>query len=184
MRCKLILLLSFVILAQAAFSEDESKDIFSDITDFSNDWAKQKVIPTGDFEKTLEKMKGNERKKGRNAPTELMPSSILSDDIQDELKKEYAPTILVPTTLIYENGIIPTGFYKISGAQDNKANYYINFYQGLTKIATIPAYETAKNNDSENINYSKFSAINEEMGKVYFGTLDFNIEAIVRIYKN
>ena len=185
MRKICILCIFSLLLCNQIFAEEDG-GTFSDVSGFDADWDAQKVIPTGQFEETLKKMKNPKNKKKRNEHSELMPSSILSEeDLPNTLKDEKTTnTILIPTLLGYENGVIPVGFYKIAASQQEDGNFYLDFYQGLEKIASCPAYPSRVNYDKEDINYAEFVEQNINTAKIIYGSLDYNLETIVRIYKN
>lgn len=177
----LIILLTF---SSIHCSAEENIDDFSDFNDFSTDWDTQEVIPAGQFEELLKQLKNNKKKKGNEEQT-LYPSTNEDEENKKNIAKydKDTLTLLIPTIVGYDGGILPVGFYKVAGMQNSAGEFFLDFYQGLTKIASCPAFLSTQNYNKESINYVEFLPQNNDSAKIIFGSLDYNLETMVRIYK-
>lgn len=181
-----ILLSASIFLISGAYCAEDSavSDEWSDIGKMQDAWDGQKIITDDMFEKIIKQRtkKVNEKaekrlKKKLGEPID--PNNTNSIDI-GTIKKvtEDYPTLLVPKTLISGTNTVPAGFYRVLAAESKDGRFYINFYQGSSLIAKIPAIETEDDFDAETINYAKIIYTqNDCRAKVVYGCLDYNLVA-------
>ena len=157
------------------------EDIMDTASGLSRELDMQKIISPQEYDKILNKLKKQPKKK-RGKQQELMPSSILDDDTLEEVsaKEEvYSATLMVPVMLFHQNGVIPVGFYKLCASQEN-GKHFLNFYQGSDKIASVEAFLTNYEESEETINYVRLLPVQEGVVKVIYGSLEYNLETLFR----
>ena len=153
------------------------------------DFDSQKIITPQQYEETINKLKPVKKKK-KNTPRELMPQMILNSDDEDFVPEtdnfinteNTFSTLMIPTTLVYETGVIFPGFYKVTANNINR-ELFLEFFQGSNKVAQIKAKTQTTVFDEETINYAKILPINDTFVKIIFGSLDYNLESYLKIYK-
>jgi len=157
--------------------------------------SQQKAVTDQEFERVMEHFEKNKKKKDKKkqpkgapigpqvtVPTESeMPES---DPNSFKVTYEAYPTVMVPVTLtIYGERDITPGYYRIlSVKKDNK--YYLNFYQGNTLVAKVPAINTGNDHNQKSLNYAKLIPVNDYYMDVIYGDIDCNIEARLDIKQN
>lgn len=181
-----ILLSVSVFLTSAAYCAEDSSvsDEWSDIGKMQDAWDGQKIITDDMFEKIIKQrtQKANAKaekrlKKQLGEPIDPNNSTTVNVNTIKKLAQDY-PTLLVPKTLISGTSTVPTGFYRVLAAESKDGEFFINFYQGSTLIAKIPAYETENDFDAETINYAKIIYTqNDNRAKIVYGCLDYNLVA-------
>ena len=148
----------------------------------------QKAVTDQEFEKVMnffekKKKKKEEKNKPKGAPIgPQMQENIQPADANSfKVTYEEYPTIMIPVTLInYDYNEITPGFYRIlSVKKDNK--YYLNFYQGNSLIAKVPAINTGNDHNQKSLNYAKIIPVNDKFMDIIYGDIDCNIEARVEI---
>lgn len=188
---KRILLLTFLICFTAL-----SLPVLADDGDFWDEPMKidseaknqQKAVTDQEFEKVMKfferkKKKKEEKNKPKGAPIgpQLQENIQPPDENAFKVTYEEYPTIMIPVTLInYDYREITPGFYRIlSVNKDNK--YYLNFYQGNSLIAKVPAINTGNDHNQKSLNYAKIIPVNDKFMDIIYGDIDCNIEARVEI---
>lgn len=157
--------------------------------------SQQKAVTDQEFEKVMEHFEKGKKKKEKkkkpkgspigpqvNVPTESeMPQN---DPNSFKVTYEAYPTVMVPVTLtVYGEHDITPGYYRVlSVKKENK--YYLNFYQGNTLIAKVPAINTGNDHNQSSLNYAKLIPVNEYYMDVIYGDIDCNIEARLDIKQN
>ena len=127
---KKIITLTFLLLllGSAAYCEDEAStgDEWSDIGEMQDAWDGQKIITDDMFEKVIKQrtQKANEKaekklKKKLGEPIDPNNSNTINTNTLKTMTQDY-PTLLVPKTLIMEQAVIPTGFYRVLAAKNKK----------------------------------------------------------------
>ena len=148
----------------------------------------QKAVTDQEFEKVMnffekKKKKKEEKNKPKGAPIgPQMQENIQPADANSfKVTYEEYPTIMIPVTLInYDYNEITPGFYRIlSAKKDNQ--YYLNFYQGNSLIAKVPAINTGNDHNQKSLNYAKIIPVNDKFMDIIYGDIDCNIEARVEI---
>lgn len=159
-------------------------DEWTDIGKMQEAWDGQEMITDDQFDKIIEqrtkRAKEKAEKKFKKKVGEALVPNIQSEtniNTLREIAQDY-PTLLVPTTLTYENNSIVPGFYRVIAAKSKTGNFFINFYQGSNLIAKLPAVETDNDFEAETINYAKIIYTeNEQRAKVVYGCLEYNLVA-------
>lgn len=152
----------------------------------------QKAVTNQEFEKVMKhfekkKNKAEEKKRPKGTPIggqsnpQWENDTQLSDPNSFKVTYESYPTVMVPVTLIVDNQqFITPGYYRIlSVKKDNK--YFINFYQGNTLIAKVPAMNTNNDHNQKSLNYAKLIPVNNYLMDVIYGDIDCNIETRLNI---
>lgn len=174
--------LSLPVLAEDSDFWDEPMKIDSEAKN------QQKAVTDQEFEKVMKFFEKKKKKKEeKNKPKGTPIGQQLQDNIQppDEnafkVTYEEYPTVMIPVTLInYDYTEITPGFYRIlSVNKDNR--YYLNFYQGNSLIAKVPAINTGNDHNQKSLNYAKIIPINNTEMNIIYGDIDCNIEAVLRI---
>lgn len=174
--------LSIPVLADEGDFWDEPMKIDSEAKN------QQKAVTDQEFEKVMnffekKKKKKEEKNKPKGAPIgPQMQENIQPADANSfKVTYEEYPTIMIPVTLInYDYNEITPGFYRIlSAKKDNK--YYLNFYQGNSLIAKVPAINTGNDHNQKSLNYAKIIPVNDKFMDIIYGDIDCNIEARVEI---
>lgn len=174
--------LSLPVLADEGDFWDEPMKIDSEAKN------QQKAVTDQEFEKVMnffekKKKKKEEKNKPKGAPIgPQMQENIQPADANSfKVTYEEYPTIMIPVTLInYDYNEITPGFYRIlSVKKDNK--YYLNFYQGNSLIAKVPAINTGNDHNQKSLNYAKIIPVNDKFMDIIYGDIDCNIEARVEI---
>lgn len=174
--------LSLPVLADDGDFWDEPMKIDSEAKN------QQKAVTDQEFEKVMnffekKKKKKEEKNKPKGAPIgPQMQENIQPADANSfKVTYEEYPTIMIPVTLInYDYNEITPGFYRIlSAKKDNQ--YYLNFYQGNSLIAKVPAINTGNDHNQKSLNYAKIIPVNDKFMDIIYGDIDCNIEARVEI---
>ena len=174
--------LSLPVLADEGDFWDEPMKIDSEAKN------QQKAVTDQEFEKVMnffEKKKKNkeEKNKPKGAPIGPQMQEKIQPADANSFKVTYEeyPTIMIPVTLInYDYNEITPGFYRIlSAKKDNQ--YYLNFYQGNSLIAKVPAINTGNDHNQKSLNYAKIIPVNDKFMDIIYGDIDCNIEARVEI---
>ena len=174
--------LSIPVLADEGDFWDEPMKIDSEAKN------QQKAVTDQEFEKVMnffekKKKKKEEKNKPKGAPIgPQMQENIQPADANSfKVTYEEYPTIMIPVTLInYDYNEITPGFYRIlSVKKDNQ--YYLNFYQGNSLIARVPAINTGNDHNQKSLNYAKIIPVNDKFMDIIYGDIDCNIEARVEI---
>lgn len=174
--------LSLPVLADEGDFWDEPMKIDSEAKN------QQKAVTDQEFEKVMnffekKKKKKEEKNKPKGAPIgPQMQENIQPADANSfKVTYEEYPTIMIPVTLInYDYNEITPGFYRIlSAKKDNQ--YYLNFYQGNSLIARVPAINTGNDHNQKSLNYAKIIPVNDKFMDIIYGDIDCNIEARVEI---
>lgn len=186
MKKNFLLACALLFLCSAGcFAEDESfSDEWSDIGKMQDAWDNQKIITDDVFEKVINQrtQKANEKaekkiKKKLGEPIAPNGSINVNTEIIKNIAQDY-PTLLVPKTLLVDEVTIPPGFYRVLAAATKDGSFFINFYQGSSLIAKLPALETEDDFESDTINYAKIIYTNDDSrAKVVYGCLDYNLIA-------
>lgn len=183
--CFLVQALTAQNSALAADEDTSPGDDWSDISKMQGAWDNQKIITDDQFEKVIEqrtaKSKQKQEKKFKKKYGEaLVPNNSSETSTLKSIRQvaqEY-PTLLVPKTLLYDEVVIPPGFYLVIAAKNKNNEIFINFYQGNSLIGKIPAMETDDDFGAETINYAKIIyAENDSRAKVVYGCIDYNLVA-------
>ena len=181
-----ILLLSLIFLNQIL-------PVFADDTDFWDEPLKvdqaaknqEKAVTNQEFEKVMKfferkKKKQEEKNRPKGAPIgpQIQEGAALPDANSFKVTYESYPTVMIPVTLLTPNLTeIPPGYYRILSVK-NGADYYLNFYQGSSLIAKVPAINTGNDHNQKSINYAKVIPVdNDRYMNVIYGDIDCNIEA-------
>ena len=174
--------LSLPVLADDGDFWDEPMKIDSEAKN------QQKAVTDQEFEKVMnffekKKKKKEEKNKPKGAPIgPQMQENIQPADANSfKVTYEEYPTIMIPVTLInYDYNEITPGFYRIlSVKKDNQ--YYLNFYQGNSLIAKVPAINTGNDHNQKSLNYAKIIPVNDKFMDIIYGDIDCNIEARIEI---
>ncbi len=174
--------LSFPAMADDGDFWDEPMKIDSEAK------SQQKAVTDQEFEKVMKffekkKKKKEEKNKPKGAPIgPQMQENIQPADANSfKVTYEEYPTIMIPVTLInYDYNEITPGFYRIlSVKKDSK--YYLNFYQGNSLIAKVPAINTGNDHNQKSLNYAKIIPVNDKFMDIIYGDIDCNIEARIEI---
>ena len=174
--------LSLPVLADDGDFWDEPMKIDSEAK------SQQKAVTDQEFEKVMKffekkKKKKEEKNKPKGAPIgpQIQENIQPADANSFKVTYEEYPTIMIPVTLInYDYNEITPGFYRIlSAKKDNQ--YYLNFYQGNSLIAKVPAINTGNDHNQKSLNYAKIIPVNDKFMDIIYGDIDCNIEARVEI---
>lgn len=157
--------------------------------------SQQKAVTDQEFEKVMEHFEKNKKKKDKKKMpkgTPIGPQVTIpnEDEIQSsdpnsfKVTYEAYPTVMVPVTLVTygENDITP-GYYRVLSVQKD-GKYYLNFYQGNTLVAKVPALNTGNDHNQKSLNYAKLIPVNDHYMDVIYGDIDCNIEARLDIKQN
>lgn len=177
-------ILTLILLTFAfSFPVFADEDILDSASGLSREFDEQKIIPTQEYDNLINKLKNRPKKKKWRQHKELMPSAVPDEeDIKEPVAKQeekYSATLMIPTNLLCETGIIPVGYYKIS-AYEADGNYFLVFLQGYEKIATVPAILSKNDYDQSTINYVQILPYKENIVKIIYGSIDYNLETILR----
>jgi len=177
---KLILIM---FLTPCAFAEG---DVFDNYSNIQSEWDSQKVIPDSLLEQTIDRFYKKNKKKKRNDPQELMPSTMNEEMMQapDIFSEQYTATLLVPLELITGRNIIQPGYYKIVANKQPSGEFFFDLYQGAYISASIPASPTEHDDNEESLNYVKLLPYDDNYIRIIYGTLECNLEAFVRVLGN
>jgi len=181
-----ILFFTLSLISTPAFCAEDGaiSDEWSDIGKMQDAWDGQKIITDDLFEKLIKQrtQKANEKaakrlKKKLGEPIDPNNSTTVNVDTIKNIAQDY-PTLLVPKTLLNGASQIPPGFYRVLAAQSKDGRFFINFYQGSSLVAKLPARETDNDFGAETINYAKIIYTqNDSRAKVVYGCLDYNLIA-------
>lgn len=172
--------------ADGATSGDSGIEGASDYSPMvENAFMGQKKVTDEDFDKALNEVKARQKKKKRGNKKGLQGKSF-NEETSGGYIKETAEKNLVlslPVNLITVDLVeIPIGLYKIVGKKV-KDSVYLDFYQGPSLIASVPATETNSDFDQPNINFVKMIPYNEKKIQVIYGSIDFNAYTFIKIEK-
>lgn len=180
-------ILLFCSLMLPAFADDgdfwdEPMKIDSDAKN------QQRAVTDQEFEKVMKffekkKKKKEDKNKPKGAPIgpQMQEGATPADSNSFKVTYEDYPTVMIPVTLITaEHKEIPPGYYRILSAKKENG-YFLNFYQGSSLVAKIPAIETGDDHNQKSLNYAKVIPVNDSFMNVIYGDIDCNIEAVVRI---
>ncbi len=181
----LILFLSFILLGQLlpVMAEEDFWDEPLKVDREAKN--QQKTVTNQEFEKVMQfferkKKKKEEKKKPKGSPIgpQIQEGAALPDANAFKVTYEEYPTVMIPVTLITPNHTeITPGYYRILSVK-NGADYYLNFYQGSSLIAKVPAINTGNDHNQKSINYAKVIPVdNDRYMNVIYGDIDCNIEA-------
>lgn len=154
-------------------------DSMKDTAGVENAFNGQKPITDEEFQKTLDKIKAKQNKgkklfKGKNVNEENSGTYL------DETTAKVT-VLSVPLDLVNGDGAeIPVGHYKIVGKKE-KNDIYLEFYQSSQLVAKVPAIETNKDFNQNDINYVKLLPYNSQRVEVIYGSIDFNAYTFIRI---
>lgn len=154
-------------------------DSMKDTAGVENAFNGQKPITDEEFQKTLDKIKAKQNKgkklfKGKNVNEENSGTYL------DETTAKVT-VLSVPFDLVNGDGAeIPVGHYKIVGKKE-KNDIYLEFYQSSQLVAKVPAIETNKDFNQNDINYVKLLPYNSQRVEVIYGSIDFNAYTFIRI---
>ncbi len=151
----------------------------------------QKAVTDQEFEKVMslfekKKKKAQEKKKPKGNPNmQISPEMEQNSGEMGNLKNLYEsyPTVMIPVDLITDSHTeIPVGYYRILSVKKDYG-YYLNFYQGNSLIARIPAKDTGNDHNQKSLNYTKIIPVDDKYMNVIYGDIDCNLESKVYIKK-
>lgn len=186
---KIILILTFLLFASMpvfATAVDNSDTGAEGLYQYSqmadNPFVGQKQISDEDFQKMLAKVKEKQNKRKKtNKPFKGQSYNEENNGgyVKDSADKNAVLTL--PITLNSPEGTeIPIGMYKVVGKRVND-KIYLDFYQGYSLIARVPATETNDDFDEKDINFVKMIPQNKNKVEVIYGSMDFNAYAFINI---
>ena len=189
---RFVFLILLAFLCQSAFGVGQA---LADDVDFWDDAMKvdqeaksqQKAVTDEEFEKVLKlfKKKKKDPKKPKGNPIGPQVPEDQTQPDANAFKQTYEsyPTVMIPVTLVTDTGIeIQPGYYRIlSVKNEDKKEYFLNFYQGSSIIAKIKAYETDNDHNQESLNYTKVMPVNEDVMSIIYGDIDCNLESHLQI---
>ena len=152
--------------------------------------SQQKAVTDQEFNKVLDffnkkKKKKEEKKKPKGAPIGPQLQEGQTPPIDSNIiktKYEDYPTVMIPVTLITDNGReIEPGYYRILSVKAGENDFYLNFYQGNNLIAKIQAINSGYDYNQKSLNYAKVFPVGEKYMQVIYGNIDCNIEARLNI---
>lgn len=186
---KILIILTFLLLVALpvfagdvdnSYSGAEGLYQYSQMTD--NPFVGQKQISDEDFQKMLAKVKEKQNKgKKKNKP--FKGQSYNEENNGGYVKEKADKNILLtlPITLNSDEGAeIPIGMYKVVGKKVND-KAYLDFYQGASLIARVPATETNDDFNESDINFVKMIPQNKNKVEIIYGSIDFNAYAFIKI---
>ncbi len=143
--------------------------------------SQQKAVTDQEFEKVLKmfkkKTKEQPKPKGNPIGPQLQENQTPPDANAFKQTYETYPTVMIPVTLVTDNGSeIPPGYYRILAVKKDYG-YFLNFYQGSSIIARTRAFDTGDDHSQKSLNYTKVIPFSNNYMKVIFGDIDCNIEA-------
>lgn len=144
----------------------------------------QHTVTEQEFEKVMDQFESKKKKKDKKKipkGTPLGPKYEEGNSAPDansfKITYESYPTVMVPVTLTtYGEKDITPGYYRILSVH-KEGKYYLNFYQGNTLVAKIPALNTGNDHNQKSLNYAKLIPVNDYYMDVIYGDIDCNIEA-------
>lgn len=157
----------------------------------NNSFSGQKAVTDEQFNKTLEEIKarrgGRKRKKkeiNSLSPVPYKTDTYSNNEMQSLYNKlQNTPTIMIPTSVVTEEGTkITAGYYKLTNKKIND-NYIFELTQGNTTIADIQAKQTNEDFHQQDINFVDVSPISQKYLRIIYGTVDLNLEAYLEIEK-
>lgn len=186
-----LVLMSFIFYANAVLADsiDDTSDtsggveeLYKSVPTVENAFQGQKQITDEDFEKTYQKIKAKKDKKlKKNQP--FKGQTLKEEDsgryIDETAEKELL--LGLPVTLETKDGTeIPVGHYKIVGEKIN-GQIYLEFFQGYTEVARVPALETKNDYGQSSINFVQLIPYNEDLIKLIYGSVDYNVYSYIKI---
>lgn len=186
---KILILLTFILLAALpvfagevdnSYTGAEGLYQYSQMAD--NPFVGQKQITDEEFQKMLAKIK-EKQNKGKKKTKPFKGKSFNEENnggyVKDTADKNIVLTL--PVTLNSNDGQeIPIGIYKIVGKKVND-KVYLDFYQGYSLIARVPATETNDDFEEKDINFVKMIPQNKNKVEVIYGSIDFNAYTFINI---
>lgn len=149
--------------------------------------SQQKAVTDQEFNKVIEmftkkKKKKEEKNKPKGAPIgpQIQEGAQPPDANAFKVTYEEYPTVMIPVTLLSGDSEIPPGYYRILSVKKDYG-YFLNFYQGNSLIAKVPAVNTGNDHNQKSLNYAKVIPVDDTLMNVIYGDIDCNIEAAVRI---
>lgn len=184
----LIALMILVLIHSLPVRADDGSDGYGGIGDSMKDtygvenaFTGQKPITDEEFQKTLDKLKAKQNKKGKNK--QFKGKSFNEDSSGTHIDETAAKTTILSVPLMLINGDgaeIPVGHYKIVGVKE-KNDVYLDFYQSSMRVARVPAIETNNDFKENNINFVKLMPYNSQRVEIIYGSIDFNAYTFIRI---
>ena len=185
---KILLVMVFIFFASTCVRAEDSWDDISGVQDL---WNRQKVITDKEFEETIQKFykSKSQPKKKKSKHKELMqPVHEIPDDEviarPQVWHKEFTAILLIPAMLINHKDIVMPGYYKVSASKNDSDEYFLHLFQGTGLVTSVRAYKSKDDYDQPEINYVKILPYSDELLKIIYGSLDYNVEAILRMYDN
>ncbi len=177
----LSLLILFLTCPTKSFAEDfDMSSALTDLPDLDNIWQGQKQITNKEFEQVMTEL---EKRKGKKKEKPMPGNSMNTNDAGNFLSSfnETYPLLNLPTPLYLGDVIVPVGHYKIVGTKENgNGKIILNFIQGHSIIAKIPAYETDDDFNELSINFIKTETLGMNSMKLMYGSMKFNAFAYVK----
>lgn len=143
--------------------------------------SQQKAVTDQEFEKVLKLFK--KKKKDKKAPEgspigpQIQENQTPADANAFKVTYEEYPTVMIPVTLLTgDSAEIPPGYYRILSVKKDHG-YFLNFYQGNSLVAKVPAVNTGNDHNQKSLNYAKVIPVNDTLMNVIYGDIDCNIEA-------
>lgn len=181
----------FLIMQQAL-----SDDFFDNYAGVDNAWDGQKPITNQEFEKAIDTLQANKKKKeakqkkrkikkisggGTSLHSNLDPNGEIQ--AQDPLtKKDEGQLLNIPVDVVLDNQtVLERGFYNVY-AEKEDGEIYLKFYQSQYLMGKVRAYETEEDFDSDTIDFVKYKLYNDNCLKILFGSLDYNAYAYLMFY--
>ena len=134
-----------------------------------------------DFKKALDAAKARKKVKRKDRP---MKGTGYNEENNGEHIGETAlknSVVSVPIELLtVENTEIPIGHYKVVGKKE-KNDVFLEFYQGYTLVAKVPATETQSDFGEQTINFVRLIPYNEKKVQIIYGSMDLNAYTYIKI---
>lgn len=186
---KILIIMTFLLFATLPVFADEVDNSYTGAEGLyqysqmaDNPFVGQKQISDEDFQKMLAKVKEKQNKRKKtNKPFKGKSFNEENNGgyVKDSADKNAVLTL--PVTLDIADGAeIPIGMYKVVGKKIND-KVYLDFYQGYSMIARVPATETNDDFDEKDINFVKMIPQTKNKVEVIYGSMDFNAYTFINI---
>lgn len=193
---KRYLLILIMIIFSVCCAQAESFDEFAGI---EHAWDGQKSITNKEFEEAINILEADKKKKeakkkkkkarkisggGTSLHNELSPEKEIKELSPLKKRDDEGQLLNVPAAIIVGDKVLEPGFYNVFAKKDKADNnMYIMFYQSQYYKGRIRAYETEDDGGSEDLNFVKSVPYSENVIKILYGSLDYNLYGYVKLNK-
>lgn len=181
----------FLVTILLLFVAPAFADSWDDFSNVDRMWDGQKSITNQEFEKVMEKLEENTKKKEEKQEAKRVrkifgsgkllhkDSNLDLDSMQNEVNvansREDGVLINLPVKIYVENKFLDKGYYKIYAERNEETGkIYIKLYQSQYLMATVEVVETEDDYGQEKLDFAEVLPYNDSYVKLIFGSIDFN----------